>query len=131
MGWRQNTRAIIRQYPALKRKERELREVSSTVKYGTSARPGCPSGNARTVEAAAIRQLPTDEQRALDAVSAAIQTTMRYRNGSLRVKLIDLIYWRETHNLTGGAMAIHVSVQTARLWHNGFVELVDAYMRVL
>ena len=131
MGWRSKTRAAIRAYPALKRKERELRELTIIAAYGDEPRSGQTNNNARTIEAAALRQLPKDEQRALDAVSAAIQTTTRYRNGDLRVKLIDLIYWRESHTLTGAAMAIHISGQTASRWHNGFIELVDAYMRVL
>lgn len=108
-----------------------MKAIQTTARYGATAPPGRSNNCTRTVETAALRQLPPEEQRELDAVSAAIQTTARYRNGALRIKLIDLIYWRGTHSLTGAALAIHVSTPTARLWHNGFIELVDAYMRIL
>lgn len=130
MGWRQRTRAAIREYPGLLRKDRELKQTTLVAQYGGKI-GGRASGTTRTAEAAALRQLPRQEQRNLDAVAAAIQTTMRYRNGDLRIKLIDLVYWRETHTLTGAAMAIHISSQTAKAWHSGFIELVDAYLRIL
>ena len=130
MGWRHDTREAIRKYPELTRRDRELKETALIAQYG--GRIGGRSTEAsRTAETAAMRQLPRDEQRQLDAVASAVQTTMRYRNGELRVKLIDLVYWRGTHTLTGAAVAIHVSTDTASRWHNGFVELVDAYLRVL
>lgn len=128
MGWRKNTRAIIRAYPELKLRERELEEVAVTPRY--SAEPGSSEAS-RTTEAVALRSLPPGDQRALDAVSNAIQTTMRYRNGDLRVRIIDLVYWKQTHTLEGAALAVHVSPQTAQEWNSAFIELVDAYMRVL
>ena len=140
MGWRKDTRAIIRTYPELKRRERELKEISVVANYGTPAIVGgermnvlLPGGGtaSRTTEDVALRQLSPDDQRALDAVSNAIQTTMRYRNGNLRVKIIDLVYWRQSHTLEGAAQAVHVSLKTAQGWHSAFVELVDAYLRVL
>jgi len=141
MGWRKNTRAVIREYPNLRRRERELKDMAVTANYGTPDKqpdgtvvnvvlPGSGSAS-RTTEDVALRQLSPDDQRALDAVSNAIQTTMRYRNGALRVRIIDLVYWRRSHTLEGAAMALHVSPQTAKFWHNNFVELVDAYLRVL
>lgn len=145
MGWRKYTRAIIRAYPELKRRERELKDHSAIANYGTPAvltdkngkktlvnvlLPG--SGTAsRATEDIALRTLPPGDQRALDAVSAAIQTTMRYRNGDLRVKIIDLVYWRQTHTLEGAAMEVHVSLDAAKRWHSAFIELVDAYFRIL
>lgn len=128
MGWRKDTRAVIRAYPELKRRERELKEVAVTPRY--SAEPGGGEAS-RTTERVALRSLPPGDQRALDAVNNAIQTTMRYRNGDLRVRIIDLVYWRQTHTLEGAAQTVHVSIGTARVWHNAFVELVDAYMRIL
>lgn len=140
MGWRKDTRAIIRTYPELKRREREMKEISVVANYGTPAIVGgermnvlLPGGGtaSRTTEDVALRQLSPDDQRALDAVSNAIQTTMRYRNGNLRVKIIDLVYWRQSHTLEGAAQTVHVSLKTAQGWHSAFVELVDAYLRVL
>ena len=130
MGWRQQTRSAIRAYPDLIRRERELKQSPIIAQYGGKI-GGKQSGTGRGVEVAALRTLPRDEQRELDAVSAALQTTMRYRNGSLRIKIIDLVYWKGSHNLTGAALEVHVSHRTAAEWHRAFIELVDAYIRVL
>ena len=130
MGWRQRTRAAIREYPDLKRRDRELRETAVIAQYGGRI-GGRASGTQRAVEDAAVMQLPREDQRIFDAVSTAIQTTMRYRNGELRIRIIDLVYWRRSRTLTGAAMEVHVSPATAKAWHNDFVELVDAYLRVL
>ena len=140
MGWRKDTRAVIRRYPELKRRERDLKDSSAVANYGERAKIGneivnviLPGGGtaSRTTEDIALRSLPPDDQRALDAVSNAIETTMRYRNGDLRVRIIDMVYWRQTHTLEGAALAVHVSPQTAQEWNSAFIELVDAYMRVL
>jgi len=130
MGWRQRTRAAIRAYPDLLRKDREIKETVLIAQYGGKI-GGRTSGTTRTAEAAALRQLPREEQRELDAVSMAVQTTMRYRNGALRIKIIDLVYWTASHTLEGAAQQVHVSSRAAYTWHNGFVELVDAYLRIL
>ena len=126
MGWRKNARDIIKDYPRLKRKEAELRLVSIM-----PAMTGIPSSHkvSRTTEDAAIKGLPPEEQKALDAVNQAIITTGRYRNGSLRLKIIELVFWTGSHTLDGAAMKCNVSNQTAYNWHNDFVALVDAYYR--
>ena len=140
MGWRKDTRAIIRAYPELKRRARELHDVSLTANYGTQAKvkgvdmnvilPG--SGEAsRTTEDVALRQLSPGDQRALDAVSAAIQTTLsRHPDGKRRLQLIDLMYWRNSHYMQGAADLLYISYSTARRWNDSFVELVDAYLQV-
>lgn len=129
MGWRSETRDIIRRYPQHLRDETVLRTVSVTA----SVNGGRGSHNvSRTTELAAIRELPPDEQRELDAVRQAIATTMRYRNGDDRIRLIDLMYWRAYgRSMWVAADEVHVSYGTAKNWHNGFIELVDAYMRVM
>ena len=128
MGWRHDTRKVIRAYPALKRAESELKRQKVIPSYSGMPKP---SGASRSTEETATRELPKGQQRELDAVRYSIETTNRYRNGDLRIKMIDLVYWRNTHTLTGAAMALHVSIDTARHWHSDFVELVDAYLRIL
>lgn len=86
-------------------------------------------GISRTTENVATRELPIDEQRALDAVMQAIITTGRYRNGELRLRIIDMVYWKQTYTLEGAAKKCYVSERTAYNWHNDFVALVDAYYR--
>lgn len=128
MGWRKDAKEIIRRYPELQRRERELHNTSVTPSYR-----GMPGGQsaARTTENTALKSLPPGEQRELDAVQRAINTTLRYRNGELRLRVVDLVFWRGSHNLQGAALECHVAYPTAKAWHNDFVSLVDAFSRVL
>lgn len=127
-GWRMRTKAIIRRYPELCRAESELRAAKITAGFEEMR-----SGNeaTRSTELLALRELPPRDQRELDAVRNAIATTMRYRNGQDRLKLIDLVFWRpRPYELRPAADRIHVSYQTAKIWHNDFVALTDAYLRI-
>ena len=129
MGWRRDTKDIIRRYPQHCREEAELRSVNITASLS-----GGRSGHSvsRTTETVALRQLPADSQRELDAVRMAIATTMRYRNGDHRLKLIDMMYWRRYgRSMRSAAAEVHCSYDTASEWHKAFIELTDAYMRVL
>lgn len=129
MGWRAETKDVIRRYPIHLRDESALRTVSVTASVNGS-RAG--RNVSRTTELAATRTLPPKDQRELDAVWQAIATTMRYRNGVERIRLIDLMYWRPRGlSMWVAADEVHVSYATAKNWHNGFVELVDAYRRVI
>ena len=82
---------------------------------------------------AALRELPRQAQRELDAVREAIVTTRQYRNGEHHVRLIELMYWRGRSNVSmiNAADEIPIALVTARAWHNDFVKLVDAYLRIL
>ena len=127
-GWRMRTKAIIRRYPELCRAEAELRTVRLTAPFEEMRSGSEPS---RTTEQLALRELPPSDQRELDAIRNAIATTMRYRNGTERLKLVDLVFWRaRPYDLRPAADRIHVSYQTAKIWHNDFVALTDAYMRI-
>jgi len=124
--WRTRARAAIRRYPELLQAEADLRAGKTTPAY-----TGMPGGGeaSRTTELLAIRELPKDAQRDLDAVRMALDTIKRYRNADLRLKMIDMCYWRKTHTVDGAAMVLHVSQDTAHLWDRGIIELVDAYRR--
>lgn len=126
-NWREQTREIIRQYPALVREERNLKDCKITPSLN-----GMPSGggSSRKTELTAMRELSPDKQRKLDAVNRAIATTGRYRNAKERLRVIDLVYWQQTHTLQGAALYCHYSYDTAAEWNAAFIELVDAYMRV-
>ena len=129
MGWRSETRDIIRRYPRHLRDESALRTVSVTASIN-GGRAG--RGVSRTTENAAMKDLPQNEQRELDAVRRAIATTMRYRNGQDRIRLVDMMYWRPyIRAMWVAADELHISYGTAKNWHNGFIELVDAYMRIM
>lgn len=128
MGWRGETKEIIRRYPQHCRDEAALKTVSITASL--SGRGG--RSVSRTTETVALRQLPDDEQKELDAVRMAISTTMRYRNGRHRLKLIDMMYWRRYgRSMRSAASEVPCSYDTASEWHRAFIELTDAYMRII
>lgn len=124
--WRARARAAIKRYPELLQAEADLRAGKVTPAYS-----GIPGGGSasRTTELLAMRELPKDAQRDLDAVRLALDTIKRYRNADLRYRLIEISYWRRTHSIDGAAMLIHVAPRTAHEWDRGFIELVDAYRR--
>ena len=126
-NWREETKRIIRAYPALLREEAELHD--SRITPSLSGMPGA-GGVSRKTENIAMKELPPGSQRELDAVRKAISTTDRYRNSRDRLKVIDLVYWKQTHDLHGAAMRCHYSYESVQEWNAAFIELVDAYMRV-
>ena len=81
---------------------------------------------------AVIRRYPSlkDEevsgvtQREKEAVKAAVEATGQLENGSDRLMVVDLVFWRRTHTLEGAAMQVHVSLRTAQEYHRQFIRLV-------
>ena len=63
----------------------------------------------------------------LKAVRRAVETTEHYRNGQERLKVIELVLWKKTHNLQGAALQIPCHVDTAKVWHGDFIRLVASY----
>jgi len=129
MSWRSEAYGAIRRYPQHKRDSEQLRAVSITAS-ANGGRGG--TSVSRTTENAALRELPRQAQRELDAVREAIATTRQYRNGEHHVRLIELMYWRGRSNMSMiiAANEIPIALITARTWHNDFVKLVDAYLRI-
>lgn len=127
-NWREKAKRIIEAYPALLREENELRSARITPVYN-----GMPGGGGagRSTEGAALKELDPEWQRRLDSVRNAIATTNRYRNGKDRLKVIDLVYWKKTHTLQGAALSCNYCYDTVQEWNAAFIELVDAYYRVL
>lgn len=119
--WWGYIKAVIRSYPELKRKYDILHEPSMQINL-----TGMPSAHnpSSPVERVALRELNPTEQKELDAVSEAINATKRMYCGELRLQMVDLMYWRQTHTLEGAALKVHVSVPTAKRWNGVFVYLV-------
>ena len=59
-----------------------------------------------------------------EAVDKAIAETLSMDCGTERVKVVELVFWRQTHTLAGAAMQIPVSYETAKKWHRDFLYLV-------
>ena len=72
------------------------------------------------------RENPAPESvggREKQAVEQAIERTRRRRDGEERLRLIELVFWKESHTLAGAALCCHVSERTARRWHGEFIRL--------
>lgn len=91
--------------------------------------PGATEASRKT-EILALRELPLNDRRDLEAVRTALRVLERQnKNADLRYQLIDIVYWRRTHSVEGAAMRIHISQDTAREWDQEFIKLVDAFRR--
>ena len=74
-----------------------------------------------------IRQYPAREGKyiqgkALDermAVQRAIDQTMKMDNGQDRLRVVDLVFFKQTHTLEGAAL-----MDTAQKYHAQFIKLV-------
>ena len=122
--WWSYVKGMIRRYPELRRRYGALREGRLTADYSGMPRGG---GDGRAVEGLAIRELPSTSQREYEAVRRAVETTEHYRNGQERLKVIELVLWKKTHNLQGAALQIPCHVDTAKVWHGDFIRLVASY----
>lgn len=54
----------------------------------------------------------------------AYAKAMVRQNGDIRLALIDLVFWKQSHKLDGAAMKLYISEQTARRYHKEFIWLV-------
>ena len=112
---------IIRAYPTYKETLEAIRAQSITVSYEAT---GHGSEASRPIENAALRELPPMEMREFEAVDKAIEKTKRKKNGGERLKLLDMVFFKQTHTLHGAAMACNISYTTAQRWHKAFIMAV-------
>lgn len=120
-GWWGYVKDMIRRYPDLKREYADLHSQSVTPNY--TGMPG-GSGSGRAVEEIAIRELPSNSQREFEAVRRAIAATERMKNGRDRLRVVDLVFWKQTHTLEGAALMVPCHYNTARKYHADFIMLV-------
>ena len=66
------------------------------------------------------------ERRELEAVRRAVDETLRMNNGKTRIEMVELVFWRQSHTLTGATMKLHLSDRTAQRWHQEFIRCVAA-----
>ena len=123
--WWGYVRAVIRAYPELRANAKELQRTQTTPRYGASVGSGGPSD---PVASAALRRLPPQEQREYEAVEQALWETASLPDGAARVRIIDLVFWRQSHTLEGAAQAVHLSYRSAQRRQNAFIRLVAQQM---
>ena len=115
---------VIRAYPGLKKEYEALHEQSVTA--NTSGMPGCGEVS-RGTENIAIRELPYTKQREYEAVRRAVEYTKHFKNGEERLKIIDLMYWKNSHTLAGAGLQVGYGYDRARQIHQEFVVDVATY----
>ena len=122
--WWSYIKAVIREYPGLKKEYDALHE--QTVTASMSGMPG--SGNAsRSTEMIAVRELPFVKQREYEAVRRAIECTKAMKNGEHRIRIVDMVYWKKSHTVEGAAMRVGYSVDRGKQIHGDFVRLVAKF----
>lgn len=119
--WWPYIKAVIRDYPRLKRDYDALHEPSVAAKCS-----GMPSGGgqSRGTENIAIKELPYTQQKEYEAVRRAVAATKILSTGKERIKLIDLVFWKKSHTLSGAAYKLNLSETTAQRYHSDFIYLV-------
>lgn len=60
----------------------------------------------------------------LEAVQHAIERTRLIKTGEERLRLVNMVFWKRSHNVVGAGMVLHVSEDTAIRWHSDFVKAV-------
>lgn len=117
-GWWSYAKFAVRRYPALCR---ELEELRSGGGERPERKPSGGRGQYRPTETLALRELPGAKQQQYDAVRAALDWQDLRTMPELRRELVRLVYWERSHTLTGAAMRLHISYDTARTWNRDFI----------
>ena len=118
-GWWSYAKYMARNYPNLCLELKEKQSISTTSNYSSSHRG---SGEARGTESAAIRQLSPVKMREYEAVRRALEAAGAVPgNGYLRVKLVEMVYFKRTHTLEGACQALHISYITGKRYNQDFL----------
>ena len=121
--WWSYVKAMIRRYPELCAREAELHRQSLSQSI-----TGMPHGSGKIsdpVADAALRELPGNQQRELNAVRCAIANTRALPDGEERLRMIKLVFWDKTHTLDGAALELHRCIATIKIWHGDFIRAVE------
>ena len=78
-----------------------------------------------------LQILQGKSEREFQAVNSAIMATKTYKDGEIRLQMLTLIFWKQSHTLQGAALKVHVSGRTARRWHTEFIRLVASFYGLL
>lgn len=121
-NWRPYVINALYDYYRYKDIVRQAHTQRVTAQYNKGRSGG---GATRTTEAVALRSgLTRQQEKELQAIEKALKTTRRGPDGKIRVRIIEMIYFRNTHTIEGAAQQVHVSYSTAWRWADTFVRLV-------
>lgn len=126
--WRPNVDRALREYPEMRKRKDELQTAAMTANYNPMPKGNSPS---RTTENLATAQLPEQEEKWLDAIDRAISTVALWRDGTMTLRLVQMIYFARSHTVIGAADVLHVSESTAKRAIGQFAVLVGRNMGFL
>ena len=120
-NWRPYVINVLRDYYLFKHTASEARSQRMTTQYNKGRGAG---GASRTTELAALRTgLTRQQERELEAVEKAVKLTRRGPDGKLRIKVVEMVYFRGTHTIEGAAQQVHVCYNTAWKWTDNFIRM--------
>lgn len=119
--WWGYAKGMVRRYPELVQRQRDLKSTAVTARLDGMPRA---SGMGRPVEQAALRTLPPAQLRELAAVRQALRQTRDQPRGEEKLALVQMVYWKQSHNLAGAAMVLEISEITAKRWNGEFLRRV-------
>lgn len=120
--WWGYVKGMIRRYPELCMREKELKEcrVSPTLETISHGKGKVSDPTA----CAALRELPEINRREKAAVEKAIEETTKMETGEERMKMVRMVFWDHTHTIAGAARKLNRCERTLVQWHGDFIRLV-------
>lgn len=119
--WWGYVKSMIRRYPSLCERHEYALSMSTTANYSTEPKGG---GDGRGLENTVLRELSRNEEKEREAVEKALRETEETYNGKRKVRMITMVYFKQTHTLEGAIQACHVSSRWGRKWHGDFIRAV-------
>ena len=132
--WWPYAKNCIRAYPDRKQ------QAEKSANADPDAEPDIDRGPPRPVERKVLLmerktalRLSGEKQTAREycGVRQAVMETAELPDGTERLALIDMVYWRGTHTIAGAALQLHVSERTAQRWNGTFIRLVGVHLGFL
>lgn len=72
--------------------------------------------------------LAGQERRELEALEKALEETRAMDAGRDRTKIVELVFFRQSHTLGGASMVVHVSYETAAIYQRKFLKLLGKHL---
>lgn len=127
--WWGYVKNIVRRYPMMRREYDEAMQQKITPAYAEMTRS---SDATRTTELSVACAAPSSGSVAeLEAVQKAIDSIATTENGDEIIKIIDMLFWKQTHTLQGAALNMHLSYNTAKRRYEAFLKSVAYYRGLL